>query len=94
MSSGMSFPDKDARKSLQRKLSAQRSVGKCGALPNSPFSLQHPVSLVEALALHVDFFQEQPVDLLKLHLILVGEVADLIVQLLNLNFESCLVLVH
>ena len=48
--------------------------------PDGTLALEHPVALVDTFALQVDLLEQEPVDLLELHLVLVRKVLDLIVK--------------
>lgn len=93
MSSGTSFPDSDARRSLKQCQLKVNAIQNMHNVPDSTFALKHPVSLVNALALEVDFLEEQAIDLLKLHFVLVRKLLDQVPKALDLCFELDLVLV-
>ena len=55
--------------------------------PDSTLALEHPVALIDTLARQVDLLEQEPVDLLELHLVLVRELFDLSAQAVDLGLQ-------
>ena len=52
--------------------------------PNGTLALKHTISLVDTLALEANLLEEQAIDLLELHSVLIRELLDLVPKLLDL----------
>ena len=62
--------------------------------PDGTLALEHPVALVDTFALQVDLLEQESVDLLELHLVLVRELFDLSAQAIDLGLQLSLVFVN
>ena len=73
----MSFPDKDARKSLDVHSQRHTSHEETDSKPNISFALQHLFSLSNTLALQIYLFKQESIDLFKLHSVFLPKFLDL-----------------
>ena len=80
MSSGTSLPDNDARRSLTKANEPLLVDPASRHTPNGTLALEHAISLIDTLALEADLLEQQAINLLELHLVLVRKVLDLIVK--------------
>lgn len=94
MSSGTSLPDNDARRSLAKAHELLLVYPASRHIPNGTLALEHTISLIDTLALEADLLEEQAVDLLQLHSVLVRQLLDLVPELLDLALHFGLVFVH
>ena len=95
ISSGTSLPDNDARRSLDStsQIAVYKVCG-CASLPDGTLTLEHPVSLINALTLEVDLLEEQAVDLLELHPILLRKFLDIIMQPFDVVLQVDLICIN
>ena len=71
MSSGTSLPDNDARRSLTKANEPLLVYPASRHTPNGTLALEHAISLIDTLALEADLLEQQAINLLELHPILV-----------------------